>query len=60
MKRIFFLILVSASILSFSYYVDSDDSALNVVVLDAGHGGKDPGAMGTGRYKKQKKISPWM
>jgi len=55
MKRIFFLILVSASILSFSYYVDSDDSALNVVVLDAGHGGKDPGAMGTGRYKKTEK-----
>lgn len=55
MKRILFFILASVSILSFSYYVDSDDSVLNVVVLDAGHGGKDPGAMGTGRYKKTEK-----
>ena len=55
MKRILFLILVSVSILSFSYYGGSDDSALKIVVLDAGHGGKDPGAMGTGRYKKTEK-----
>lgn len=58
MKRIIFLFLICFSILSFSFYKYANDtvnSALEVVVLDAGHGGKDPGAMGTGRYSKTEK-----
>ncbi|NVK26926.1 MAG: N-acetylmuramoyl-L-alanine amidase [Flavobacteriia bacterium] len=34
--------------------VEADDK-VNVVVIDAGHGGKDPGNVGTGRYRKKEK-----
>ena len=32
-----------------------DPNAIDVVCLDAGHGGKDPGNLGTGRYKTTEK-----
>lgn len=32
------------------------NSAVNVVVIDAGHGGKDPGNLGTGRYELTEKA----
>lgn len=35
-------------------YTPADDK-VNVVVIDAGHGGKDPGNIGTGRHKDREK-----
>ena len=35
-----------------------DDAGVNIIVIDPGHGGKDPGNLGTGRYKdKEKDVS---
>ena len=56
MKRIITIFLVLYSIPVWSYLFSSDYSlALNKVVIDPGHGGKDPGNLGTGRYQSQEK-----
>ncbi len=49
-KRIFlfFLLLVGVNNFSFS---QSAENQIRTIVIDAGHGGKDPGTMGTKRYK---------
>lgn len=56
MKRIITIFLVLYSIPVWSYLFSSDYSlALNKVIIDPGHGGKDPGNLGTGRYQAQEK-----
>ena len=49
LKRIFYTFLL----LLFNLYVISQDlnNQIKTVVIDPGHGGKDPGTMGTMRYK---------
>lgn len=35
-----------------------EDEGVNIIVIDPGHGGKDPGNLGTGRYRdKEKDVS---
>ena len=54
MKRIFSVFLILLLIFSVDHAF-AQKSVLNTVVIDAGHGGKDPGALGTGKYNKTEK-----
>jgi N-acetylmuramoyl-L-alanine amidase len=54
MKRYYFIFL-ALIMLFFASGVLAQKSIVQTIVLDAGHGGKDSGAPGTGRYAKTEK-----
>lgn len=59
-KHWVFLVLMGLIIPNLSFSPDplEADDEVNVVVIDPGHGGHDPGNLGTGRYaQKEKDIS---
>lgn len=57
MRKRYFLIIVTLFLLCFSGSspFESPRYTLKTVVIDPGHGGKDPGNLGTGRYKNHEK-----
>jgi len=50
------LVVTSVVILAFIYPYEDSNEAVQRVVIDAGHGGRDPGNLGTGRYKVAEKA----
>lgn len=57
MHKRYFLIIVTLFLLSFSGSspFEPPQYTLKTVVIDPGHGGRDPGNVGTGRYKNHEK-----
>lgn len=52
------LVLIIACLMPFGVLLAQSDAGayrMKTVVIDAGHGGQDPGNLGTGRYKKKEK-----
>lgn len=54
-KRIAAGFLVLAYILFVGFTPEEPTGVVRTIILDAGHGGKDPGNLGTGRYKTTEK-----
>jgi N-acetylmuramoyl-L-alanine amidase len=47
------IVIMMGSILSVGFISDNPEAALKVVVIDAGHGGKDPGCQGRGGMREK-------
>lgn len=56
-KNGIWILLLSILLLNTSFSVDSKktDNKIRTIVIDPGHGGHDPGNLGTGRYKETEK-----